>query len=233
MLTVSYATLDVGPGQRLLDIGCGAGRHSYEGMRRGALVVAADLDDAVLKDVRQMAAGLVAEDAVPLGGRVDVATADALHLPFPDGTFDRVIASEVLEHIPHDLAAMHELFRVTKPGGSIAVTVPRRWPERVCWLLSREYHDKPGGHVRIYSTPTLHARLSAAGFRVTSRHHAHALHSPYWWLKCALGVDRDRGITRAYHRLLVWDLMKAPKGLRFLERVLNPVLGKSLVVYAD
>ncbi len=45
---------------------------------------------------------------------------DALHLPFPDATFDRVICSEVLEHIPDDLGAMSELARVLKPGGTMA-----------------------------------------------------------------------------------------------------------------
>ena len=80
---------------------------------------------------------------------------DALHLPFADGTFDRVIASEVLEHIPDDVAAMTELARVLRPGGTMAVTVPRCGPEFVNWALSDEYHDVPGGHVRIYRRSTL------------------------------------------------------------------------------
>lgn len=232
MLTVDYATLGIAPGQRLLDIGCGAGRHSYEAMRRGAHTVAADLDDVVLKDVRQLAAAMEAEGQVPGAAALDVMATDALQLPFQDETFDRVIASEVLEHIPDDEAALREIHRVTKVGGMVAVTVPRRWPERVCWMLSREYHDKPGGHVRIYSKDTLVARLSRAGFRVGSHHYAHALHSPYWWLKCAVGVDRETPMTRAYHRFLVWDLMHAPHLLRSFERLLNPLLGKSLVIYA-
>ena len=77
--------------------------------------------------------------------------------PFADGTFDRVIASEVLEHIPDDVAAMRELARVLKPGGTMAVTVPRCVPEAVNWALSDEYHDTPGGHVRIYRRSTLSA----------------------------------------------------------------------------
>ena len=76
--------------------------------------------------------------------------ATPLRLPFADGTFDRVIASEVLEHIPDDAAAMAELARVLRPGGTMAVTVPRCGPEVVNWVLSDEYHDVPGGHVRIY-----------------------------------------------------------------------------------
>jgi hypothetical protein len=74
-------------------------------------------------------------------------------------------------------------------------------------------------------------RLHRAGLRVVGHHYAHALHSPYWWLKCAVGVDRDVAAVRAYHRMLVWDLMKGPRLTRWTERALNPLLGKSLVLY--
>ena len=64
------------------------------------------------------------------------------------------------------------------------------------------------------------------------RHYAHALHAPYWWIKCAVGVGNDdHPLVKAYHRLLVWDIMKRPRATRWAERALNPVLGKSLVVY--
>ena len=63
-------------------------------------------------------------------------------------------------------------------------------------------------------------------------HHAHALHAPYWWLNCALG-QREHCPSRLYHRLLVWDIMRRPWLTRVTEQALNPVLGKSLVIYAD
>ncbi len=91
--------------------------------------------------------------------------------------------SEVLEHVPADRSAMAEVARVLRPGGTAAVSVPRWLPERVCWALSRPYHDRPGGHVRIYRSGELRARLAAAGLRVTGTDHVHALHAPYWWLR--------------------------------------------------
>jgi SAM-dependent methyltransferase len=139
----------------------------------------------------------------------------------------------VLEHIPDDATALAEIARVLKPGGRLAVTVPRYGPERVCWALSDAYHANEGGHVRIYRGDVLRTRLAAAGLVPGRQHHAHALHAPYWWLKCAVGVDRDVLPVRAYHRLLVWDLMARPWATRTAERLLDPVLGKSLVVYAD
>ena len=113
------------------------------------------------------------------------------------------------------------------------VTVPSWLPERICWALSEEYHQVPGGHVRIYTRVELEAKLARAGLRVGWHHHAHGLHSPYWWLKCAVGVHNDKHpLAQAYHRLLVWDIMRRPALTRLAERALNPVAGKSLVVYA-
>ena len=129
---------------------------------------------------------------------------------------------------------MAELSRVLRPGGTMAVTVPRFGPEAVNWALSNDYHDVPGGHVRIYRRSTLFERLRGAGLRPVGSHHAHALHSPYWWLRCWVGPRRDdHPAVRVYHRLLVWDIMRAPRLTRVTERVLNPVLGKSLVVYLE
>jgi hypothetical protein len=88
--------------------------------------------------------------------------------------------------------------------------------------------------VRIYTRAELEAKLRAAGLAVGFHHHAHGLHSPYWWLKCAVGVhDDDHPLASAYHRLLVWDIMKRPALTRLAERALDPVIGKSLVVYAE
>ena len=80
----------------------------------------------------------------------------------------------------------------------------------------------------------MEAKLAQAGLPVGGHHHAHALHSPYWWLKCAVGVhDDDHPLARAYHRLLVWDIMKRPAVDPAGDRALNPLIGKSIVIYAD
>ena len=227
MLTVDFDRFPVGPGDVLLDLGCGAGRHAAEACRRGAAVVALDMSAPDLKAARDRLG-----DVDPGSARGVAVQGDALRLPFADATFDRIIAAEVMEHIPSDTDAMSELTRVLKPGGLAAVTVPRWGPEQVCWVLSDAYHEVEGGHVRIYRKAELRRRLEAAGLVQVSRHYAHALHAPYWWLRCLVGVhDDDHRATKLYHRLLVWDMMAAPTLTRTSERLLNPVLGKSMVTY--
>jgi SAM-dependent methyltransferase len=234
MLTVDFDRLRVGPGTRVLDIGCGMGRHSYAAFRRGAQVTAGDLDTTALAEVDKMSEAMVEEGQVPPGAQLKTEVVNVLEMPFDDGSFDVVIASEILEHIPDDLRAMDEITRVLKPGGLAAVTVPRRGPEAICWLLSEDYHNTPGGHVRIYSGDELVGRLRGAGLRMRSTGHAHGLHSPYWWLKCAVGVRNDDSpLPRLYHRFLVWDMVNAPLLTRALEAALNPLIGKSLVVYLE
>lgn len=235
MLTVDYDRLGLRAGERVLDLGCGFGRHAYEAVRRGASVVAFDYSFDELAAVRGTFAVMAEGGEVPAGCATGEVRGDAVRLPFPDGAFDRVIASEVLEHVPDDEAALAELTRVLRPGGVLAATVPAWGPEKVCWALSEEYHAPfvEGGHVRIYTERRLRRRMRAAGLRPGAAHHAHALHSPYWWIKCAVGpTDDDHPLVRAYHRLLVWDIRDNPAVLRLADKVLNPVLGKSIVVYA-
>jgi len=233
MLTVDFDRLGLRAGERVLDMGCGAGRHAFEMYRRGADVIALDQDADELSVVSEWFAAMREEGGLPASAEADVKQGDALDLPFPDGEFDRIVAAEVLEHIPDDNRAIAELVRVLRPGGTIAVTVPRWLPEKVCWALSDQYHEVEGGHVRIYTGTELVEKLERAGLRSVDRDHVHGLHSPYWWLKCAVGVhDDDHPLARAYHRLLVWDIMKRPAATRLTERVLNPLIGKSLVIYA-
>ncbi len=232
MLTVDYDRLGLRPGDRLLDLGCGSGRHAFEAARRGCEVVALDAGADELQEVRAMFLAMLAAGELGERTRAGAVRADALRLPFADGAFDRVVAAEVLEHIHDDTRAMAELARVLRPGGTMAVTVPRCGPEVVNWLLSDAYHDVPGGHVRIYRLSTLVRRLGSCGLVPSGRHYAHGLHTPYWWLRCLVGPQNDaHPAVAAYHRILVWEIVKRPPLTRLAARLLDPLIGKSLVVY--
>ena len=128
MLTVDYDELGLRQGDLVLDMGAGAGRHSFECFRRGAQVVALDYDYGELGEVRKLFWAMKEAGEAPADGLGVALNGDALRLPFPDDTFDRIICSEVFEHIPDDEGAMVELHRVLKPGGVLAATVPAWFP---------------------------------------------------------------------------------------------------------
>lgn len=236
MLTVDYTKLGLRAGDRVLDLGCGFGRHAFEALRRGADVTACDMAVPELQEVVATAAAMHQAGEVARDVTATVANGDATALPFSDASFDRVIASEVLEHVNDDFAAFAELSRVLRPGGVLAVTVPAFLAERICWALSEDYHapNQIGGHVRIYTTDELRSRFITAGLTPGDVDTVHGLHSPYWWLRCAVGVDNDdHRLVRRYHDLLVKDIVEAPRSTRWADRVLSKVIGKSLVMYGQ
>ncbi len=236
MITVDFARLDIPepPDSRpftILDMGCGEGRHVCEAIRYpNVTAVGVDINIGDLKKAREKLTGH--DDWGEGLGEWGVSAGDITRLPFGDGFFDAVICCEVLEHIPNHRAAVREIVRVLKPGGDLVVSAPRYGPEKLCWILSDEYSATPGGHIRIFSESGIRRFIEQFSVKHCSSHYAHGLHSPYWWLKCLLGLNRDDSrLINAYHRLLVWDMMDKPALTRLIERMLNPFIGKSVVLY--
>ncbi len=235
MLTIDLHALDLRGGQRVLDLGCGQGRHIHNIYHRAPVhVIGVDLN---MEDASATRDGLTYFPPPSPGAQgfehiAHIAVADATQLPFTDAAFDAIICSEVLEHIVDYKKALQEITRILKPGGVFALSVPRSWPEWVCWRLSKNYAKEPGGHVRIFNARALKAQVETCGLAFTRRHWAHALHAPYWWLKCLFWSRRDTlWLIRLYHKVLVWDLSRRPWITRRLETMLNPLMGKSVVLY--
>lgn len=230
MLTVDLNRLALTPGQLCLDIGCGEGRHSlaahaFEGVYALGL-------DLCTKDLATAASRIADMQVHCPKGAIAFGAGDATQLPIADERVDVVIASEILEHIPDYLQVLKEAMRVLKPGGRLCISVPRQWPEWVCWQLSEGYRTTPGGHIRIFDATHLRREVERFGFLFSGRGSAHALHVPYWWLKCLFWRrEREPWVLRMYHQLLVWDLMRRPWLTRAIESVLNPFMGKSVVMY--
>ena len=232
MLTIDFSRLDIEPGDRILDIGCGEGRHTIRAAQHGQTrCVGADFGFEPLVETKKKIEFHRAFNDLKCRS-VDLSSMDVTCLPFSDAVFDCVICSEVLEHIPDDHTAISELVRILKPGKILAVSVPRFWPEKICWMLSDEYFNANMGHVRIYRKKALIRKIEDFGLTHLGTRHAHSIHAPYWWLKCLVGPNRtDSAAVNLYHKFLVWDLMKQPKTSRFIDRLFNPVLGKSVVLY--
>lgn len=233
MQTVDCHHLSIRRPCRVLDLGCGQGRHAIfiYYFSAASEVFAVDLSaseaKSTLTQLREFASEPLAKPFLSLA-------ANGSNLPFADDAFDIVICSEVLEHIPQYTLFLEEIRRILKTDGQLVISVPRAWPEQICWWLSREYHQVEGGHVRIFNGRALRQEIESFGFKLRVRHWAHALHVPYWWLRCLFwSRGENTRLARWYHSFLVWDLMKKPRITRWLERLLNPLLGKSLVMYFD
>ena len=230
--TINYNLLDLQVGDLVLDLGCGEGRHAISGyLLAEAHFVGVDLS---LKDLHTARTRLAEfqQQTQPGNRTCQFVKGSGLQLPFADNTFDKVICAEVLEHVPQYQHMLAEIRRVLKPGGIFAVSVPRWFPEWICWRLSDEYHEVEGGHVRIFTAGELRSAIEGRRMRRFARHWAHSLHVPYWWLRCLFwDTGEDATLVRMYHRFLVWDLMQKPVITRLLDRLLNPIMGKSIVMY--
>ncbi|MBN2438789.1 MAG: methyltransferase domain-containing protein [Deltaproteobacteria bacterium] len=229
MLTVDFRQIQLRAGMRILDAGCGSGRHLCEPFKTpGVDVAGVDLN----RDDLCKTKGYLSLMGKKQKGRWLVAQADLTKLPFTGGSFDVVICSEVLEHIEDNRTAVAELVRVLKPGGDLVVTVPRFWPERICWAISGAYHREPGGHIRIYRKRELMNILEAAGMRCRRIRYRHGLHAPYWWLRCLVGHKNETfPLVKAYRKFLEWDIIYHPPLTAWMDRILNPLIGKSIIFY--
>lgn len=233
MLTVKFELLDIKKDHNVLDLGAGAGRHSFEVLKRGGNLISLDLDELEAKKVLGMIYAMIQENELSLESHAVVINGNALNLPLKTNSINTVIASEVLEHIENDDKAIQEIYRVLVPGGLLAVTVPRFFPELINWALSDEYHLVEGGHVRIYRKKVLAQKLSSNGFVLKHLHYSHGLHSPYWWLKCFVGLENEsnKWVNR-YKAYLEKQIMRPTRFSTFLDAALSKFIGKSMVLYA-
>lgn len=229
MVTVDFHDLKLKPGSLVLDAGCGGGRHLRALAKLPNLnIIGIDKNDSDLNDaligLKNMSDGL--------SGDYLVSRADIKNLPFASASFDCVICSEVLEHIPDHENALNELVRILKPQGNLVVSVPRYFSEKICWLISTAYYNEEGGHIRIYKKKKLQKMLASQGIKCWKINYKHALHVPYWWLKCVVGLKNEENLfIRYYKKFLEWDIMCKPQMVRFIEELLNPIMGKSIVFY--
>jgi len=231
VLTVNFDLFPIDKGSKVLDAGCGEGRHSFEVCRlNNCTLCAMDLELLCVGKTRYV---LLYMDSQRVSkGNWNVSRADALRLPFKDASFDRIICSEVLEHVADEEQGIRELVRVLKPGGAMAITVPTYLTETVYWALDSDYYNHPGGHVRKFKVPELVAALKRNNLAVYAIHHAHAFHSIYWLLRCILRLKNEQArIPALYYKLLELHIRTGSKFVSLMEHILNFIFPKSVVIY--
>jgi glycosyltransferase involved in cell wall biosynthesis/SAM-dependent methyltransferase len=160
--------LELRDGERVLDCGCGMGFYLMAMSRLRRLdLVGLDLNAGRLRWAQR--------EGVPAA----LVCGDICRLPFADASFDKVLLSEVLEHLADDRHVLRELYRILKPGGILAISVPHAhypfwWDpiNRVWTALGGEPFRSAqpagiwSGHVRLYRPHELRTRVEEAGFAV-------------------------------------------------------------------
>lgn len=223
--------LDLTPASRLLDVGCGTGRHILELTRYEGTFVGLDMARDDLRSMRYLLEITKRERPVPAS--VHMIEGDGGRLPFDDDLFDQVLCTETLEHVPDDRAILRELVRVLKPNGVLAISVPDEYSERLLWRVSPRYKNAPGGHVRIYRRRDIRQLLHENGAEPFAVQFRHSLESVRWLVHSV--VDREWGkpgrTTRAIRWLLDTPSHRNWRLLAWCDALGSYVLPKSIVLY--
>jgi ubiquinone/menaquinone biosynthesis C-methylase UbiE len=230
--SIDPALLDIGAGDRVIDLGCGTGRHVLELAKSPGRIIGADLSSHDLRVGRYLLEIMRRDGDVR--AEVHWMQSAGERLPFVDGAFDRVICTETLEHVDDDRVLAAELQRVLKPGGILAVSVPDEFSEKVFWKLSKNYRTHAGGHVRIYRRPEIVRLLRGAGLEPYAVRYRHSLETLYWLSHVAFWSEwgQQGPITRVFRRALDSTRARQSSIISALDDIGNRILPKSIVVYS-
>ena len=232
MLTFNLTKYSLNESGTMLDVGCGEGRHIFGIMQNYPEMkcIGLDMDDDSLVKAEE---GYEFFESISNAG-AEFLKGSAYSLPFQNNSLDLIVCSEVLEHLHQYNDAVKEIHRVLKPGGKFYASVPASWPEKICWALSKDYQNQPGGHLRIFNQSKLVSEISDAGFKFLSSDRFHSIHAPYWWIRCLFWNTQDSNIiVKLYKKILERHILKKPFLLDFIDKIFNPFMGKSFSMYFE
>ena len=230
MLTFDFNRININPEGTMLDLGCGEGRHIFGVMEKFPDLKCIGLDPHI-ESLDKAFEGLKFLESIS-NTTTNFLSGSAYSLPFSDDSFDLVVCSEVLEHLHDYKDAIKEINRVLKPGGQFLASVPAEFPEKICWLLSEAYQNQPGGHLRIFKKNELIKEVAEHNFSFESSQRFHSIHSAYWWLRCLFWKSQESNIIiKGYKKILERHILKKPFFLDLIDKIFNPILGKSIAFY--
>ena len=232
MLTFNLTKYELNESGIMLDVGCGEGRHIFGIMQEHPEMkcIGLDMDNDSLHKAEE---GYEYFKSISNVG-AEFLKGSAYSLPFLDNSLDLIVCSEVLEHLHQYNDAVKEIHRVLKPGGKFYASVPASWPEKICWALSKDYQNQPGGHLRIFNQSGLVSEIEESGFKFLSSDRFHSIHAPYWWLRCFFWNTQDSNfVVNGYKKILERHILKKPLFLDFIDKIFNPFLGKSFSMYFE
>jgi len=230
--SIDPALLDIAATDRVIDLGCGTGRHVLELSKTPSDIIGADISRNDIRAGRYLLEIMRRRDEVR--ARVHWLQTAGERLPFKDGAFDRVICTETLEHVDDEHVLARELARVLKPGGILAISVPDEYSEKVFWKLSKNYRTHAGGHVRIFGRSEIVRLMRTSGLEPYAVRYRHSLETIYWLSHVAFWSDwgKQGPITSVFRRILDSQRARQSSIVTALDDIGNRILPKSIVVYS-
>lgn len=214
------------PSDTVVDVGCGLGGNLSFCARFAKYAIGVDIDPKQVEATanRLKDAGL---------SNFKTLVSDGNPLPIESGTADKVVCTEVLEHVDDPAQTMRELVRIGKPGALYFLSVPGAASEEVLRPIAPAACFEKPNHIRVFDYDGFETLVSASGLQIEK----HALFSFYWALWHAMlwtaAVDYDKGTHPALdHLARAWDeLLKLPDGKKCIDE-LDRVLHKSQIIIA-
>lgn len=158
-------------GEKIVDLGCGTGYYLFllSGLPVRLHLSGLDNDEEAIEEAKTLLRDK----------NIKFVVGDLHKMPFKNDSFDKAVASEVLEHIENDMKVLKEAYRILKPGGLLVVSTPSKnfpflW-DPINWILQHllNTHIKEGfwsgiwsGHLRLYDLKDLKRKFEKCGFKV-------------------------------------------------------------------
>ena len=228
METFKFNSLNLKKIKKVIDVGCGNGRHlkSLGFKLTKAEIIGIDQSEEEIKKLKEE----LEFSSCKNNNSYKFINGDVRKMDVLDSSQDLVICSEVLEHVPNFEDVLEECYRILKPGAVMLISVPSYFPESLCWKFSKKYKQTPGGHIRIFKKNFLKERFTALNLKLFKYHREHALHSIYWILRARNNME-ESNFLKSFHGLLVKQMFGQAKLSLALEKFLNPFFGKSECFY--
>ena len=211
----------------VVDVGCGGGSYSHFCASHGAHVTLIDVDAQALARASCLLA------TVPEAPHFEAHVTDGKTLPVPNGVADRVICTEVFEHVDDPVAVARELVRIGRPGALYMLSCPDPHAEALFKRIAHpSYFERPN-HIRIIGTEEFADLVEGAGLVIEERlnHNFYSLmHWVLFWACPPLSEAMDHPLLESWAH--TWSLLlEQPQGI-LVKRALDDLLPKSQVIIA-
>ena len=217
---------DAGADDVVLDVGCGDTPLSLFFAGRAAEMIVADLlpENVTKAAVRLRAAG---------AARVRELATDTNPLPLESASVTRIVATEVLEHVPDPVRFMAELVRVGRPGARYLISVPDAASESLQRTIAAPSYFEPPNHVRVFSRDDFETLIREAGLEIEHR----KLYGFYWTMWWCFFWTCKQDLAPPWHPLLdswtrTWGLLLDTEQGGQIKAVLDSAMPKSQLIVA-